>query len=134
MLTVDEIVKCRHHMGYPNVSAVSTYALGVPAAMQTTFMIEGAVVRVLPESEEILRRLLSQLDAVECKVDELLDIVFTSKAEDVEFDDKAIEKLAKVYKIRQQSLANLLAVVPNPFDQREWLQMGGGGVNVPVTG
>lgn len=132
-LTEDEQVKCRHHLGYPNVGAVQTYAFGVPAAMQTTFMIEGAMVRVLAQAESRLRFLLDKLDQAECKIDDILGIVEISKAEDTEFDPDALSKLARIYKIHQQSLANLLGIVPNPFDQRDWLQ-GSGGINVAVSG
>jgi hypothetical protein len=132
-LTPDEIVKCRAHMGYPNISAVSTYALGVPAAMQTTFMIEGAMVKVLPQAESRLRYLLEKLDKAECKIDDVLDVVEMTKAEDVEFNQEALPRLARIYKIHQQGLANLLGIVPNPHDQREWLA-GAGGINVPVMG
>ncbi len=135
MLTDDEIVKARHHMGYPNVSAVATYSLGIPAAMQTTFMIEGALVRVLFSAEKKFRELLDKLDRAECKVEEVLDAVVLSKAEDVEYNQDALKKVATVYKLWQQSMANMLGIVPNPFDQREWLGLGeGGGVNVPVVG
>ncbi len=133
-LTQDEIVKCRSHLGYPNVSAVATYALGVPAAMQTTFMIEGALVKVLAQAESRLRDLLAKLDRAECKIDDVLDVVELTEAEDVKFNQEALSKLAQIYKIHQQGLANLLGIVPNPWDQRDWLKMGGGGINVPVMG
>jgi len=133
-LTPDEIVKVRGHMGYPNVSAVQTYALGVPTAMQTTFMIEGAMVKVLAQAEARLRFLLAKLDAAECKIDDILEVVELTKAEDVEFNQGGLTMIARIYKIHQQSLANLLGVVPNPWDQREWLSGAGGSINVPVSG
>lgn len=134
MLTEEEIVKCRHHLGYPNVASVQTYALGIPAAMQTTFMIEGALVRVLTSAEGRLRDLLDKLDRAECKVEEILETIIISKAEDVEYNQNALGQNAKIYRLWQQSVANLLGIVPNPYDQRDWLMSGGGFVNVPVSG
>ena len=135
MLTTEEIVNARHHCGYPNVSAVATYSLGIPAAMQTTFMIEGALVRVLQEAEKKFRDLLAKLDRAECKVEEILEAIVLSKAEDVEYNQAALQRNAQIYKIWQQSLTNMLGIVPNPYDQREWLQTGSaGGLNVPVVG
>ncbi len=131
-LTQDEMVSSRHHLGYPNVGEVQTFAFGIPAAMQTTFMIEGAMVRILPQAEARFRYLLSKLDQTECKIDDVLDSADMSEAEDVKFRDNALAKVAQVYKVYQQSLANLMGIVPNPYDQREWLQ--GGGINVSVTG
>lgn len=131
-LTQDQMVKARHHMGYPNVGAVQTFAFGVPAAMQTTFMIEGAMVRILPQAESRLQYLLEKLDKAECKIDDVLDSADMSEAEDVKFRDNGLAKVAQVYKVYQQGLANLMGIVPNPYDQREWLQ--GGGINVSVIG
>lgn len=131
-LTPDAIVKCFHHLGYPNVGEISTFAFGVPAAMQTTFMIGGALVRILPNAESMVYDFIAKLDRAECAVDEFLETVSIAKAEDVEYRENAFAKIAQVYKMRQQALANLLGIVPNPFDQREWLQ--GGTISVPVTG
>lgn len=134
MLTQEEMVKCRHHLGYPNVGEVQTFAFGVPAAMQTTFMIEGAMVRVLPNAEAMLRDLLAKLDKDECRADELLDIVEFESIEQTKYRDNALQKVAQHYLRHQQSLSNLLGIVPNPWDQREWVASGSGNINVPVQG
>ena len=62
---------------------------------------------------------------------QVLENVDLVKAQDVEFNQGSLGQIARIYKIHQQSLANLLGIVPNPFDQREWLS-GSGGINVPV--
>lgn len=121
--------RTRHHLGYLGVEAVSTFALGVPAAMQTTFMIEGAMVRLLPEAVERFRSLLCQLDAVESEVFCGMDLASVNKLDTIEINPKRLSELAKYYKIAQQGLANLLGCPANPFDMREWLK---GGINVPV--
>ena len=46
-----EKVRIRHHTGYSNVSAAQSFSLGVPAAVETAFLIEGAMNRVLPAAE-----------------------------------------------------------------------------------
>lgn len=130
-LTNQQIVKCRAHLGYPNVGAVQTYVFGVPAAMQTTFMIEGAMVKILPDAEALVMDLLAKLDKVECRADELLDVIEFESTEDVKYRENALAIAARHYKRHQQALANLLGVPPNPYDQREWLQ-GGGALNVPI--
>lgn len=118
-------------MGYLNVTASATFQLGVPAALQTTFMIEGAWSKVLPEAENMLKVFLCRLDDVEKQVFGNLDLAEIESTGNIKVDPKRLAKLAQTYKIAQEAMANLLGVPPNPFDQRSWL-MGAGGMNVPV--
>lgn len=126
-------------MGYLNVESAATFVLGVPAAMQTTFMIEGAMNRVLqtPQAVVMFRQFLARCEEVEnyvfCNFD-LSDVESIGTGEAVKINRKRLKELAEHYLIAQESLANFLGIVPNPFDQRGWLMKGRGGVNVPVSG
>lgn len=131
MLTNEEKARIRHHLGYLNVQAAATFQLGVPAALQTTFMIELAFTKVLPEAENMLKVFLCRLDDVEKQVFGNLDLAEIESTGAVKVDPKRLSKLAQTYKIAQEGMANLLGVPPNPFDMRSWLQ-GSGGMNVPV--
>lgn len=132
VITEDEKARARHHLGYGEVESASTFNLGIPAAMQTAFMIEGALNRILPSAAERFRKLLCQLDATEDRVFCGTDLAEVDRIDTVEVNRQRLKELAQTYKIAQQGLANLLQVVPNPFDMREWLKMGGGGINVAV--
>lgn len=131
MLTNEEKARIRHHMGYLNVQAAATFQLGVPAALQTTFMIEQAFTKILPEAENMVKVFLCRLDDVEKQVFGNLDFAEIESTANIKVDPKRLAKLAQTYKIAQEGLANLLGVPPNPFDMRSWLQ-GAGGMNVPV--
>lgn len=131
-LTDEEKAKIRAHMGYLNVGSASTFNLGVPAALQTTFMIEGAWDKVLPVAENLVRTYLCRLDEIEAEVfagSDLADVLETSN---IKINPNRLRDLAKYYLIAQESLANLLGVPPNPFDMRSWIQTNSGGINVPV--
>ena len=123
--------RVRHHLGYPNVEAVSTFYLGVPAAMQTTFMIEGAMVRVLPEAVDLVRTLMARMDSIENQVFCGSDLADVEELGEIKVAADRVAKLAEYYKLAQHELSNLFGVVPNPWDQRSWLQYG--AVNVPVV-
>lgn len=129
----DEKVRARHHLGYPNVESVATFVLGVPAAMQTTFMAEGAFNRVLntPNAVDKFREMLARLDEIENFVLCGLDLADVDEVGEAKINRKRLPELARYYKIPQQGLANLLGIPPNPFDQRSWLSSGG-NINVPV--
>lgn len=129
-LTNEEKAQIRHHLGYLNVQAASTFQLGVPAALQTTFMIEGAWAKILPEAENMVKVFLCRLNDVEKQVFGNLDLAEIESTGTIKVDPKRLAKLAQTYLIAQESMANLLGVPPNPFDMRSWLQ-GAGGMNVP---
>lgn len=130
VITPDEKARARHHLGYLGVQAASTFSLGVPAGVQTQFMVEGAWDRLLPESYGRFRDLLCKLDATENAIFCGLDMVDVNRINEIEINRARLREYATTYKIAQQALANLMGVPTNPWDQREWLQ--GGRINVSV--
>jgi hypothetical protein len=133
MLSEEDKVKARHHMGYLNVQEASTFVLGIPAGVQTQFMIENAWGKILPHAENLFRTLLCRLDEIEAQVYGGSDMADVLKTGSIEVNPDRLKELAKYYRLAQQGLANLLGVVPNPFDLRDWVRAGG-GINVPVCG
>jgi hypothetical protein len=132
MFTDAEKVSVRRHMGYLNVASVQTFVLGVPTAVQTQFMIEGALNKVLDEAENEVRRLLGNLDRIECQMDANIGLIEFTAAEEVTTNPKAFEKLKQRYVWWQAALGNLLGVLPNPYDFRfgGW---GASGINATVV-
>ena len=122
-------VRARHHTGYLGVEAAQTFNLGIPAAIQTQFMIEGALNRLLPQSLPKFMELLDRLDCIECEVFGGIDTATVEEVAEIKINRKRLKELRDYYLIAQQSLCNLLGIVANPFDQRVWLQ---GGINVSV--
>jgi hypothetical protein len=119
-------------LGYVQVTAVATFSLGIPAALQTTFMTESAFEKILPSGLPKFRELLDRMDCVECELWGGVDLASVNKVDEIEIRSDRVRTLATYYLIAQQALANLMGIVPNPYDQRAWLQMGGGGINVSV--
>jgi hypothetical protein len=120
-------------MGYLEVMNSQTFVLGVPAAVQTQFMIEGAFSRILPSAEAGFRRLLDRLDGVLEKIEDSEENEVADAIGDIKLKDKAFVRLVARYRWWQGMLANLLGVQPNPYDQRFMSWSGGGsGLNVPV--
>lgn len=135
MITEHDKVRARGHTGYGGVQQSSTFVLGVPAGVQTAFMIEGAWERLLPSMEAEFSKLLDKLDRVECQIEENMEDLAVTKIGDIEINKTEFEQLVQRYQYWQGKLCNLLQVPPNPFDQR-WNAWGGasGSINVSVTG
>ena len=123
----EERVRCRHHLDYLNVAAQATFVLGTPAAVETSFLIEGAMDKVLVEAVPLFRQILAILDAIEGQKVEDLEVLVANRVGSIELRGDEQESLDKQYRRWQGKLANLLGVPSNPFDKS-----GGGGINVPV--
>ena len=133
-ITEEEKVRARGHLGYLNVAASSTFALGVPAGVQTQFTLEGAFNRILPQAEPRFRRLLEILDSYECQILENAPNVAVKQIDTIQIDPKAFRQTVEQYRYWGAELANLMGITPNPFDMRFKGWLGGGSVNVQVSG
>jgi hypothetical protein len=133
MITEEDKNRCRSHLGYLEVQDSQTFVMGVPAGVQTQFMIEGAFARILPSAERGMRKLLDRLDRVLEIIEESEENEQADAIGDIRLKDKAFLKLIRRYQWWQGMLANLLGVPPNPYDQRfvSWTGTGS-GINVPV--
>lgn len=131
MLTEDEQARARHHLGYMQVQSAFAFVLGVPASVQTAFMIESAFSKVLPSGEPKLRQLLDILDGIETQVISDQETLVVESLDSIKIRPDEFNQLLKQYQWWQRALANILGVPPNPFDQRF---TSGGGLNVTVSG
>jgi hypothetical protein len=128
-LTVDERVRIRWHGGYLNVAEAYTFVLGVPSSVETQFMIEGAMDRILESALPLVRSILAELDRMMIELwgtSELLDV---SKLGNISIDPDLHKKRLRLYDYAVNSLMQLLGCQRNPFDKR---LSSGGGMNVAV--
>lgn len=131
--TPEEKVKIRHHLGYLNVQEAQTFVLGNPAAVETQFIIEGAMDRVLSAAEPEARRHLAILDGIECQMVADHELLAVNKIGEIEVRREEQEQLRKEYRYWRAGLANILGIYPNPFDRRYGMANDvGPAVNIPV--
>lgn len=130
MLTPDEKVRIRHHMGYPQVEQARTFFLGYPISVPTSTMIEGSLDKIQPGAEPLLRKLIARLDVIEEQMIDDLELLAVRKIDEIEINPDEHGSLIAQYKHWQLAMGNLVGVPPNPFDQR--FMSGGGGINAPV--
>ena len=129
--TFDEKVRIRHTLGYPNVSAVASFSLGMPAAFQTIFMLESAMTKVLPEAEAKARELLAKCETLETQVFEDAELLVVNEVGSIKIREDEMGAVWKQYDMWRNALANVFGVPPHPFDFR-FNNAAVGGVNAPV--
>jgi len=123
-------VRARYHLGYVQIASAYTFNLGVPAAIQTQFMIEGALNNVLPQAEQKFVWVLDQLDMIECQMITDRPNLAATHVDEIGINLKEFRYLREHYLYFQTTLANMLACPPNPFDQRPGLGQGYGAGSV----
>ncbi len=129
----EEKARIRAHLGYGNYTAGSTFFLGTPAAVETAFLIEPAMDRVLPEAEGLVRSDLAELDDLVAQLKGTKENVEVDQIDELKLNALFERRWSERYDFFQGSLANHLGVPPNPFDKRRGTVQGG-GVSVRVRG
>lgn len=132
VLTAQEKVSVRHHTGYLNVGEVQTFSLGVPAGVETQFIIEGAMNRVLPAALPKLRQLLGVLDTIEAQMVDDLELLAVDRIDTIDINPDEQKRLVQRYDYWVNALCNVLGLARNPFDARKYNQQG--GINAGVSG
>src|SRR5689334_6510509 len=135
--TDEEKALIRFYLAYPNLSQVQqAMQLGIPAAQQALFLLEGNFDRILPAGENIVRKILCQLN----------DIVFgqltTARSRmraiaigEIKLNADEAGMLTGEFIRWQRLLADQMASPINPYGEVASFGIGGamgGGVNVPV--
>ncbi len=131
-LTEEERVSIKHHLGYAGVDEMQTFVLGVPAAIETQFIIEGAMNRVRISALPKLRQLLVVLDTIEAQMVEDLELLAVNRLDTIEVNQGEQKALENRYDYWVNALGNVLGATRNPFDARKYNRQG--GINAGVQG
>lgn len=110
-------VRIRSHMGYPQVRATASFALGTPAAIETSFIIELAMNEVLPEAVPLIRDLLNVLDGLELIMVQDHDLAAVNTVGEITLNQKEQSQLDSRYERWLAKLENIMGVARNPFDK-----------------
>lgn len=130
-LTDAERHRVRKHLGYPSVSQAASLSLGVPAAYDTMFLVEGAMDRLLALAEGDVRSHLQVMDGIDEKLIAAQCRVGVEAVDGIKLRDEEPDKLEREYWRWACRLADILAVGLYPYSAR-FVKHQGGGVNIPV--
>jgi len=128
-LTDEERAQIRYHLGYPNVSAVASYQIGVPIPVQTAFLVESAMGRVIPLAIPKVREILALLDNIECRMIEGQKRLAANKVGEIEVRPEEIPQLEREHTRWAQRLADILCVPLYPFSAK-FRSTGAGNISV----
>lgn len=120
-LSPDEKVRIRDHLGYLNTSELSTFVLGLPAGVETQFLIERAMDPFVKEDAlPMIRGILCELDDVDKRRKQVRAAIGTAAVGNIQMRDpkEAFAALDGEFIRLIGRLANAFGVPSNPFDRR----------------
>lgn len=134
ILNDNERMRAKHHLGYINATAAQAFSFGIIAQLEVQSQCEAALDNLLPVALPKFQQLLCALDKIECTVFGTTDLAQIESVAEIKVNREMLKELRERYRLAQESLANMIGTIPNVWDQRSWLMVGGGGINVPVFG
>lgn len=120
-LSEEEKVRIRDHLGFLNSSELSTFVLGLPAGVETQFMIERAMNLYIKESAlPMVRQILCELDDLDKSRKAVRSTIGVEAIGGIRMrsPSDAFAELNKEFIRLIGRLANAFGVAPNPFDNR----------------
>jgi hypothetical protein len=131
IFTDEEKTFIRAHLGYQQGQLTYTFALGVPAGVQSQFPIEVAMDKLLPAAAPLARRYLEILDRIEMQGVDDYELMSVSKIDEIEVNKDEHRQLwgNDGYMRWRAALANLFGIIPNPYDLRFPNGSAGGSIN-----
>ena len=128
--TLEDKAKIRRHLGYPNVTAASIYSLGSVVPIETLFIVDAAMNRVLPEAEDDILRFVAVLDRLECLLVNDQDFMVADVVGDVTLSREAADRHREEYVHWGNVLADALGVPIHQFSRRYRTSVSAGSLRV----
>jgi len=133
--TFDPISKdrIRYHLGYLSVNPASAITFGVPAPVQTLFLVESAMNLILPEAIPRVYNIIQIMDDIECQMVQGQQYLPANKLGELEIRKEHIEMLEDEYFRWACRLSDVLGCPLYPFAER-FQGRRKSRHNIPVSG
>jgi hypothetical protein len=118
VLSNEEKTRVRYHLGYPNLTRITTLMATVPAPRQLEFLLEPAMNALLPDAVQIVRELVCQMDKIECQLGQSAERMQASQVGNLKTRADEQDALEKLYVRFGRRLADVLGVPPYPLSVR----------------
>jgi hypothetical protein len=119
--------RIRYHLGYLQTQPAASISYGIPRPIQTIFLVESAMDLVISAAEDRVRKLLTTLDEIECRMIDAQNYLGVNQLADIEIRKEHIDQLEGEYCRWAARLADTLGVPLYPGAERfrRLFNMGG---------
>lgn len=132
MFDAAEKERIRYHMGYLQVTPAAAITYGIPAPIQTLFLLESAMDRVIANAEDRVRRLITVLDEIECRMLDGQNYLVADQLSDITIRKDNIDKLEDEYCRWAARLADTLGAPLYPGAERFRRMYGSGPMQAGI--
>jgi len=122
--------RIRYHLGYMNVQVGSGLSFGLPIPIQTLFVVDFAMNRMIAAGEPRVIQILDVMDKIECRLIESTTRLAASSLGDLKLRDDEPDKLEREYCRWGMRLAGQLGCPIYAYSERYAKYSRGG--NIPV--
>ena len=131
--TTQEKSAIRYHLGYLETEPASSLTYGQPRPIETLFLVDSALERVATTfGEDRIRRIVSTLESIECKLTEACDRLAATRLEGLELRLGEPDLLEKEYYRWAGRLADILGV-PLYYYSERFRSVRGTSGSIPVV-
>ena len=117
-LTDEEKAKIRAHLRFPVIDGRVALGLGLPVSTDTSYIVDSAMDRVLPQGVPMVRRCLAQLECLDAELVKLSKGTQVAGVTGVQLRPReALEDIEDQQDYWRRRLADSLGVVVNPVAQ-----------------
>ncbi len=134
MLSEEEKVRVRHHMGMPLLRMAPTMVGGVPLPTEMLTRLELAMDLIHPAAEPHVRGLITACDRKEQQIMDVDVRLQVAKAEGIEMRSDEADQRRREYMYWVGLLQDALGVPRNPFSEREQFKPSRAMTNVGLIG
>lgn len=120
-LSEEEKVRIRDHLSYLNSAELATFALGVPAGVETQQLIERGFLFIKESALPMVRSILCELDELDVQRRQVRLAITAAAVGGIQLRDpsEALTVLAREFVRLIGRLSNAFGVPSNPFDNRK---------------
>lgn len=118
-LSLQEKVRVRYHLGYPNTDEAASMQLGMIRSADTSYLVELAMNNLRPEAEDLVRDLIKTVDCIECvQRGEAIDRMAAQRIGNLALNTMEPEALQNENERWSKRLADALGVMVYPYGSK----------------
>ena len=134
-LNITEKAKILRFLGYPNwTSLAQSFQLGFPSEGQPEFLVRLAFDRIAPESLDLIRKDLCELEDIEAQLTESRRRMRATQLGNLHINRSEAAELRREMRYWTQRLADDLGTYTNPWSNFSINPGGNGNMNAKVLG
>lgn len=118
--TLEEIERIRYSLGYLGAGTIASIQLGIPRPLETLYLVDDAIAKILPQSEPRVRKLLVITEDIEEKLVEGQDRLAAERVDEITLRADELDRLEEQWVRWGMQLSSILGAPFYKYSARYW--------------